>query len=60
MAEDKKFTVEQLKDAEMIAETLSNIPENKRAIVVMMTNSFMAGMEAQKAIDGAAAEALCG
>lgn len=57
MAKAKRYTAEQLSDAEKMAATLANVPEEKRALVIMMTNSFMAGMEAQKAIDDAAAEA---
>ena len=51
MAKAKRYTAEQLRDAEKMAATLASIPEDKRTLVVMMTNSFMAGMEAQKAID---------
>lgn len=51
MAEERKYTAEQLSDAERVAKALASIPEGKRTLVVMMTNSFMAGMEAQKAID---------
>ena len=57
MAKAKRYTAEQLRDAEKMAATLANVPEEKRALVIMMTNSFMAGMEAQKAIDDTAAEA---
>ena len=51
MAKAEKYTAEDLGDAEKIAATLANVPPEKRNLVVMMTNSFMAGMEAQKAID---------
>lgn len=51
MAKAKRYTAEQLRDAEKMAATLANVPEEKRTLVIMMTNSFMAGMEAQKAID---------
>ena len=54
MAEAKRYTAEQLRDAEKMAATLANVPEEKRTLVIMMTNSFMAGMEAQKAIDDTA------
>lgn len=50
MAKAKRYTAEQLRDAEKMAATLANVPEEKRTLVIMMTNSFMAGMEAQKAI----------
>ena len=52
MAKAKRYTAEQLSDAEKMA--LANVPEEKRTLVIMMTNSFMAGMEAQKAIDDTA------
>ncbi len=51
MTENKNYTTEELRDAERIAEVLASVPEEKRTLVVMMTNSFMAGMKAQKAID---------
>jgi len=54
MAKAKRYTAEQLSDAEKMAATLANVPEEKRTLVIMMTNSFMAGMEAQKAIDDTA------
>lgn len=54
MAEAKRYTAEQLSDAERVAAALAKIPEERRTLVTMMTNSFMAGMEAQKAIDDTA------
>ena len=57
MAKAKRYTAEQLSDAEKMAATLANVPEEKRTLVIMMTNSFIAGMEVQKAIDDTAAEA---
>lgn len=57
MAKAKRYTAEQLSDAEKMAAALANVPEEKRTLVIMMTNSFMAGMEAQKAIDDTAAKA---
>lgn len=57
MAKAKRYTAEQLRDAEKMAATLANVPEEKRNLVIMMTNSFMAGMEAQKAIDDTTAKA---
>lgn len=54
MASEKKYTAEQLSDAERIATVLASIPEDKRTLVVMMTNSFIAGMEAQKALGATA------
>lgn len=52
MVKAEKYTAEDLGDAVKIAATLASVPAEKRNLVVMMTNSFMAGMEAQKAIDG--------
>ena len=46
-----EYTAKQMTDAERVAATLSKIPEEKRTLVVMMTNSFIAGMEAQRSID---------
>lgn len=60
MAKAKRYTAEQLSDAEKMAATLANVPEEKRTLVIMMTNSFMAGMEAQKAIDDTAKAASAG
>lgn len=48
---ERKYTAEQLSDAERMAAVLASIPEDKKTLVVMMANSFMAGMEAQRAID---------
>lgn len=49
--EDKKYTAEQLESAETLMVMLARIPKEKRAEVVKATNIFMAGMEAQRAID---------
>lgn len=51
---DKQYTVEQLSDAEKLAKILANIQPKHRSLTVMMTSSFVAGMEAQKAIDDTA------
>ena len=48
MTKKAKYTVEQLGSAERMAKTLFNIPKEKRILVVMMANAFMAGMEAQE------------
>lgn len=48
---EEKYTVDQLRDAECVAKMLADLPEDKRNLVVMLTNSFMAGMEAQMAIE---------
>ncbi|NSD63391.1 hypothetical protein G4481_03260 [Fusicatenibacter saccharivorans] len=51
MTKERRYTAEQLSDANKMAKMLASIPEEKRSLVVMMTNSFMAGMEAQRTID---------
>lgn len=51
MENEKKYTIEQLSNAEKVATVLADVPEEKRQLVVMMTNSFIAGMEAQKVIN---------
>lgn len=51
MARERRYTTEQLTDADKMAKMLASIPEEKRSLVIMMTNSFMAGMETQRAID---------
>ena len=38
MAKAKRYTAEQLRDAEKMAATLANVPEEKRTLVIMMTN----------------------
>ena len=40
MAKAKRYTAEQLRDAEKMAATLANVPEEKRTLVIMMTNTF--------------------
>ena len=50
MSEERKRATEQLRDAERLAKVLVNIPEEKRSLAVMMTNSFVAGMEAARDI----------
>lgn len=47
----KKYTEQQLKDGEKLAQLLASLPGEKRDITAMMANSFVAGMEAQQAID---------
>lgn len=54
MTKERRYTAEQLSDAEKMAAALANVPDDKKTLVIMMTNSFMAGMEAQKAIDDTA------
>lgn len=51
MTEEKKNTMEQLCDAERAAKVLTSSPKRERNIVAMMTNSFIAGMEAQRNLE---------
>lgn len=48
MKDRKTYTAAELNSAERLFQILSTIPEEKRAIVVMMANSFAAGMEARE------------
>ena len=45
---ERRYTTEQLESAETIMKMLAAVPKEKRAEVA---NIFMAGMEAQRAID---------
>ena len=47
----KEYTAAQLKDAEKVTRVLANIQPEKKNMVVVITNAFIAGMEAQKALD---------
>ncbi len=44
----KTYTAAELNSAEKLMKILSSIPEEKRTILIMMANSFMAGMEAKE------------
>lgn len=46
-APEKKYTPEQLADAEKLAKTLAELPQDRQSTVTMMANAFIAGMEAQ-------------
>ena len=46
-APEKKYSPEQLADAEKLAKTLSDLPPEKQSTVTLMANAFIAGMEAQ-------------
>ena len=54
---ETKYTIEQMADAERLAKILSELPEDKRSTVVMMANSFIAGMEAQARLTAGSAPA---
>lgn len=43
----EKYTPAQLADAEKLAKTLAELPQDKQSTVTMMANAFIAGMEAQ-------------
>ncbi|WP_352415240.1 hypothetical protein [Oscillibacter ruminantium] len=47
----KKYTEDQLRDAETVAKLLAKVPESKRGIVLMMVDAFVNGMAAQENID---------
>lgn len=48
---ERRYTAEQLENAETIMKMLAAVPKEKRAEVVKATSIFIAGMEAQRAID---------
>ncbi len=48
MSKSSSFSSEQLTDAKRFADLLSKVPEEKRAVVVMMAQAFISGMEAQE------------
>lgn len=54
---ETKYTEEQLQNAEELVSILKSLPEEKRSTVVMMANSFIAGMEAQARLTGGSAPA---
>lgn len=45
--QESNFAPEQLADAEKLAKTLAELPQDRQATVIMMANAFVAGMEAQ-------------
>lgn len=48
MKDRKTYTAAELNSAEQLMKVLSSIPEEKRTILIMMANSFMAGMETKE------------
>ena len=54
---ETKYTEEQLQNAEELVSILKSLPEDKRSTVVMMANSFIAGMEAQARLTSGSAPA---
>jgi len=44
--EKKRYTQEQLEDAERMARLLKETPPEKQNIIVMLGNAFIAGLEA--------------
>ena len=57
MKKEKPYTPEQLADAEKLAQTLSELPEDQQSTVTMLANAFIAGMEAEQRRAAAAAAA---
>ncbi|MEG1594272.1 MAG: hypothetical protein RR350_07640 [Oscillibacter sp.] len=51
METNKKYTEDQLHDAETVVKVLAKVPESKRGIVLMMIDAFANGMAAQENID---------
>ena len=51
MTVDKRNIVERLKDTEQMARTLANSPKKKKTIATMVTNSFIAGLEAGRNLE---------
>lgn len=48
MSESKKYTLEQMKNAEEAARLLGSLPPESQSTVAMVTNAFIAGMAAQR------------
>lgn len=48
---DRRYTPEQIQDAERVAKALTKIPEEKREYATTMIISFIRGMEAQSSLD---------
>jgi len=46
---ERKYTIENLANAEELMKALSTMPKEKQSAVVMVGNAFIAGMEATKA-----------
>ena len=48
---DRAFEPDQVSDAEKLAKVLSLVPPERKAVVTMLANAFISGMEAQAQID---------
>lgn len=48
MKTEKAYTKEQLANANQTMEFLAALPEDRRLMAIMVTNAFIAGMEAQE------------
>lgn len=53
----KKYTEDQLRDAETVAKLLAKVPTEKHSIVLMMVDAFVNGMNTQAEIDTGAESA---
>ena len=42
---EKKYTSEQLRDAERMAKVLASVPEERRFTLLMIADAFMSGLE---------------
>ena len=48
MKTEKAYTKEQMANANRTMEFLAALPEDRRLMAIMVTNAFIAGMEAQE------------
>lgn len=51
MTEKKNYTPDQMANAEELAKTLSQMPEEQQRTIVTMANCFIAGYEARTAAE---------
>lgn len=51
MNDKRTYTAAELNSAERLMKIFASVPEEKRPFLIMMANSFMAGMEARKSIN---------
>ena len=47
---ERRYTTEQLCDTERMVNVLANVPEDKKDLFIMITNSFIAGLEVSESI----------
>ena len=48
---ERRYTTEQLCDTERMVNVLANVPEYKKDLFIMITNSFIAGLEVSESIN---------